>query len=389
MRTRGLGRVYQPTWRDRRTGAMRTSPTWWLAYSWRGEKQRESSHSRRRAEAVKLLRKRLEEMGQGRLVGPDAEKVTLKDLTAMVLDDYQVNGRKSAKRVENAVAQLTDFFGAAARVLDVTADRLSAYIRRRQEDRAKLATIRYELAILRRGFTLALRAGKLAHRPYIPSLEVRNTRQGFFEEPDLRAVLQRLPGDVAPLVEFLALTGWRVGEALPLQWRQVDFRANTVRLEPGTTKNDEGRTFPFGAFPVLAALLQRQRERTTAHEKATGQIIPHVFHRGGRPIRYFKQAWRAACAAAGVPGRLVHDLRRTAVRNLERAGVPRSVAMKLTGHKTESVYRRYAIVSEGDLSAGVAILARLHEGHQDAGQRPRVLALHEGKGKVRAKQGQS
>ncbi len=384
MRTRGLGRVYQPKWRHHKEDPWQVSPTWWIAYSWRGEKKRESSHSDKRGDAVKLLRRRLEEMGQGWLVGPDAEKVTLKDLTAMVLDDYQVNGRKSLKRAEDGANRLTEFFG-EARALDITGDRVTAYIRSRQEVKAKPATIRYELAVLKRGFTLALRAGRLTQRPYIASIEVRNTRTGFFEEPDFRAVLQHLPEDVAPLVEFLALTGWRVGEALPLTWAQVDFTAKTVRLEPGTTKNEEARTFPFRAFPDLERLLQRQRERTTALEKATGQIIPFVFHRAGVPIRYFKTAWQNACTAAGVPGRLVHDLRRTAVRNLERAGVPRSVAMKLTGHKTESVYRRYAIVSEADLSEGVAKLARLH--HEDAGQRSRVLPFHERKGKVRAKQG--
>jgi len=172
-------------------------------------------------------------------------------------------------------------------------------------------------------------------------------------------VLSHLHQDVAPIVEFLYLTGWRVGEALPLQWHQVDFKAGIVRLEPGTTKNDEGRVFPFAVLPDLEALLQRQRERTEALQVGTGRIIPHVFHRDGEPILDFRGAWERACTDAGFAGRLVHDFRRTAVRNLERAGVSRSVAMKLTGHKTESVYRRYAIVSEADLAEGVGKLAAL------------------------------
>ena len=238
-------------------------------------------------------------------------------------------------------------------------------------------------------FTLALQAGRLAQRPYLPSLEVRNVRTGFFEEPEFRAVLAHLPEDVKPVCELLYLTGWRVGEVLPLTWAQVDFKAKTVRLEPGTTKNDEGRTFPFGTFPALEALLRHQWERTEALEKATARIIPWVFHRDGAPIRSFKKVWKNACQAAGVRGQLVHDLRRTAVRNLERAGVPRSVAMKLTGHRTESVYRRYAIVSEADLSEGVAKLAALHEA-QDGTAAPRtVVPFPERTGKARAKQGQS
>ncbi len=198
-------------------------------------------------------------------------------------------------------------------------------------------------------------------------------------------VLGHLSDDIGALVEFLYLTGWRVGEALPLTWAQVDFRAQVIRLEPGTTKNSEGRTFPFSTFPELAALLHRQREATKALERATERIIPWVFHREGEPIRYFKTAWQNACKAAGVPGRLVHDLRRTAVRNLERAGVPRSVATKLTGHKTEAVYRRYAIVSEADLSEGVAKLARLHEALGAEEGEQKVIPLPERTGEVRDK----
>jgi hypothetical protein len=175
----------------------------------------------------------------------------------------------------------------------------------------------------------------------------------------MRAVLERLPTDVRPFVEFGHLTGWRFCEVRALTWRQVDFGAGVVRLEPGTTKNDEGRTFPFSSFPALADLLQRQREHTTSWERKSRQIVPWVFHRSGRQIRSFRDVWRRACREAGVPGSLFHDLRRTAVRNLERAGVPRSWAIKLTGHKTELVYRRYAIVSEADLTEGVGRLASL------------------------------
>ena len=105
----------------------------------------------------------------------------------------------------------------------------------------------------------------------------------------------------------------------------------------------------YPLFPQLRAVLEHQRERTRAVERATGQIIPWVFHRDGAPIKTFRRSWRTACRLAGLPGKIPHDFRRTAVRNLERAGVPRSAAMKMVGHKTESVYRRYAIVDQAML----------------------------------------
>jgi len=117
----------------------------------------------------------------------------------------------------------------------------------------------------------------------------------------------------------------------------------------------------FTMTPGLRAVLERQRERTTALEQAAGRIIPWVFHRSGKPIKSFRGAWDAACRLAGVPGRYAHDFRRTAVRNLERAGVPRSTAMRIVGHKTESIYRRYAIVDEAMMREGADKLATLHE----------------------------
>jgi integrase len=230
----------------------------------------------------------------------------------------------------------------------------------RQEEGAANATIQNELAALKRMFNLAVRAERLTSRPYIPSVHVRNTREGFFEPADLDRLITAMPQAEAAVTRFASLTGWRRGEIFPLQWSAVDFTAGVVRLAPGTTKNDEGREFPFRTLPPLDALLRAQRDLTRTTERETGRIIPHVFHRRGRPIREMRTAWEKARTAAGLDGWLFHDLRRTAVRNLERAGVPRSVAMKLTGHKTEAVYRRYAIADHAALSEGVEKLARLH-----------------------------
>jgi len=129
--------------------------------------------------------------------------------------------------------------------------------------------------------------------------------------------------------------------------------------------------FYVNGLPELKAMLEAQRERTTALERATGQIIPFMFHRDGKPVRTFRTAWRTACRRAGLMGRIPHDFRRTAVRNLERAGVARSVAKQMVGHGTDSIYERYAIVSEGDQREAVAKLAALAE--KDPDQRRTVL----------------
>src|SRR5712664_2172565 len=123
------------------------------------------------------------------------------------------------------------------------------------------------------------------------------------------------------------------------------------------------------AVPAHARPAGRAGAPARAHpaiEKATRTIIPWLFHRSGRPIKSFRRAWLTACTAAGLSGRIPHDFRRTAVRNLERAGVPRSTAMKMVGHKTESIYRRYAIVDEAMLKEGAAKLQTLHEAQAPA-----------------------
>lgn len=140
-------------------------------------------------------------------------------------------------------------------------------------------------------------------------------------------------------------------------WAKVDFRNGMVRLEPGTTKNGQGRMFPFGVHPQLKALLLGQRDLTKEWQREHDQVVPWVFWRAGQRLGDHRDTWTRACRQAGLPGRLVHDLRRTAVRNLERAAIPRSTAMRITGHLTESVYRRYAISSDADMVEAVRKLA--------------------------------
>lgn len=369
---RGMGRVFQPFYV--KNGERRQTNTWYVEYCFRGKQIRESSGSTTRVDATRLLKKRMGEIGKGEFVSPHAERTTLAEILEMVETDLRINGRSSLPRVGEYRKHLFAFFGLGARVVLITPDRIDKYKEARlSEGAAAAATVNRELSCLRRGLRLGLRAGKVSRVPPIVLLSEHNIRQGFFERPAFEAMLKELAEDLRPVVTFAYLTGWRRGEILSLQWRQVDFTAGMVRLEPETAKNDEGRTFPFAALPELEALLRRQRERTTVLERVTGQVIPWVFHRGGRSIKDFRGAWEGACNRAGVTGRIPHDFRRTAVRNLERAGVPRSVAMKLTGHKTESVYRRYAIVNEADLAEGVKKLALLHK--SDAKAPHKVVAL--------------
>lgn len=120
--------------------------------------------------------------------------------------------------------------------------------------------------------------------------------------------------------------------------------AKRIVLDPGTTKNEEPRTLPiYGDFAVWL-------KRLSTEQRSQWPECEYVFHRNGKPVRNFRKSWAEACKRAGVPGLIFHDLRRTAVRNMVRAGIPEKVAMQISGHKTRSVFDRYNIVSDRDLT---------------------------------------
>jgi len=355
----GSGTVYQRT--KIVNGKKQKLSVWWLDYYHDGKRVRESSGTTDRAEARRKLRERLGEIAKGQFVGPAAERVTFQDLEDLILDDYQVNGKKSRADVEWRIrCHLRPFFG-HKKAHEITTADVKTYIAHRQEERARNGSINRELAALKRMFNLALQAEKITRKPYIPSLEENNARKGFFESWEYERVLPALPEHLRPVVSFAYYTGWRIrSEVLKLTWPQVDLITGTVRLEVGDTKNKDGRLFYLTA--ELHALLTAQwQERQTLYPECSW-----VFHEHGKQIKTFYKSWRKACLATGFPGKFGHDFRRTAVRNMVRAGIPERVAMQLAGHKTRSVFDRYHIVSDGDLREAAQRLSQTivaHNGH--------------------------
>jgi integrase len=315
----------------------------------------ESSKSDDHEEAERILKIREGDIAKG--VPVSGRQLKFKDAVADVVNDYKVNGRKSLAHLERRITlHLLPFFG-RRRLAAIGAELIREYVVDRQDQGAKPASINRELAIVKRAFALAMQSGRVYAKPHIPMLEEHNVRAGFFSPEQFEAVRRALPAELRPVATFAYYTGWRVpSEILSLQWHQVDRLRGIVRLEPGTTKNDEGREFPYTAILELKDTMEAQF--TAAEQlKKRGVICPWVFQRGGKQIRRYDVAWHAACTAAGCPGRIPHDFRRTAVRNLVNAGVPEKTAMLLTGHKTRSVFDRYHILDGTDLRTAVERLA--------------------------------
>ena len=358
--------------------------TWMIKYYRDGRAIYESSGTDVKDDARGTLKLREAAIVNGVPVSNKTGKLRFEEAAKDLVNDYKVNARRSLDELERRVNKHLEPYFRSRRLSTITTADIRAYIAKRLADtivvrKARVegeedvtrpvsnAEINRELTALKRMFTLAVQAGKILHRPHIPLLKEDNVRVGFFEADQFSSVLNHLPAELQPVVTFAYITGWRIAsEVLPLEWRQVDFEAGEVRLDPGTTKNGEGRVFPM--TDDLRALLKAQQADTGPSAKA-GEIVPWVFFRmvaegrGGpkkpRADRLAHQGVGGRVRAAGCPGRIPHDLRRTAVRNMVRAGIPERVAMKLTGHKTRSVFERYNIVSDGDLDTAAEKLNAL------------------------------
>jgi integrase len=343
-RPKGLGSVYAHGGR------------WWIAYpDENGKRVRipggfDGKGAVTKTEAEERLKDILAARHTGVAVNATAQRKTVDKY----LDDYEADlktrGKKSTSAVGSHLAPVRAAFG-SLRPNDVTLERLNAYRERMAKEGSKPATINRGLQDLRAALRLAWKAGTLARAPYIPMTPEKNARQGFFEHAEHVAITAHLPEVHADVAAFGFLTGWRLGEILGLRWADADD--NAVRLTD--SKNGEPRTFPLrgGVADVI-----KRRKAAQEYETPEGSKDSElIFHVGGFRLWDFDETWRKARTAAGLPTRLFHDYRRTAVRDLVRSGVSQAVAMTWTGHKTDAVFRRYNITTTEDLEHAADLLA--------------------------------
>lgn len=367
-----MGNLYKPTLKS---GG--ESSVYWISYYANGKRVRESTGTDNKRKAENLLKEREGRVATGQPILPQAGKTLYDDARADLKSYYTTYATRVVAEAEHRLKHLDEFFK-GFRLANIDEAEVTRYVEHRQQQKAANGTINRELATLNKLMKVAYRHRKLMRLPVIEKVEEPPARSGFVTNEQFEAIRGRLPEELQTAMTVAFTFGWRKQEVLGRQKQHLDLKEGTLRLDPGETKNGEGRVVHL--TPELRALLVAQVERVKTLERKHSRVIPWLFphlsgqHTGER-ITDPRKSWETACKAAGRPGTMIHDLRRSAVRNLEQAGVPRSVAMRITGHKTENVYRRYAIVSPADLEAAATKLSlQSRSGHVHPARQEKVSA---------------
>ncbi len=332
----------------------------WIKYYRNGRPFRESTATLDKGEARRKLKQREGEVAEGRFHGLRVERIKFEELADDLRTDYTVNKKKTLRRVNELLAHLEIAFR-GCRAVEITSDRIQSYIAQRQAEGAANGTINRELGALKRMFSLARKhtPPKVSQVPYIQQLKESNIRSGFFEHEDFLALRGVLPDYAQVAVTLAYYSGMRMGEVCSLTWDKVNLAEGKLSLKAQDTKTDTPRVL------YLTGDLLRVLEAWKQRCEAKWPRCPWICHRGRVRLQSLKQSWRQACRRVGLggmvedqeigrevwQGKIPHDFRRTAIRNMVRAGVPEKVAMAISGHKTRSVFDRYNIVNEADLKA--------------------------------------
>lgn len=350
MGLRGIGYLFLPTYTQ--NGQTLQSGVWW--WKFRGKKRSTGCRTEKDAERWRL--DRLIEMRQGHLVKGASKPLTFDEMERLLLERWELDGRTGLLQSKSALKHLNRHFS-GYKVEEIAPSLIQSYCAQRQRAGAAAGTINVELAILHRGMAVAHELGRLASVPRIRHLPGVKARTGIIEAGDFQAIVGAIPERYRPVLHFLYWTGWRRSEALSLTWSRVDLAAGEFRLGAENSKTREPRLLSFRHVPQLRELLETQRQ---------GPVLsPYVFPgRAGRPLdrSALGKAWRAACRSVGLPGALIHDLRRTMVRDMRRAGVPLAVAMGTVGHTDLAVHQGYSVVAGADQDEGMAKVVALRAG---------------------------
>jgi len=249
--------------------------------------------------------------------------------------DYEVRGKATLDFLSH-LKPVKEYFS-DMRAVDVTEEIIDRFISSCLAEGKSPGTINRETPLLGRALRLAVERKRIAAAPKVRRLPGGVVRSGFFERPEFEAEAHNLPADLQDFARFGYLTGWRKGEIASLQRTDVDIQGRIIRLRGENAKNGEPRKVALEG--ELWDIVDRRLKAGEVITESGVKINPSLFHReNGSPVKNFRRAWATACKKAGIKKMLFHDLRRTAVRNMVRAGVSESVAMKISGHKTASVF---------------------------------------------------
>jgi integrase len=358
---RGFGTLYQ------RAG----SRNWYIEFYHQGRVIRRSAGTEEERKAGKFL---IAEVAKARSAGGayamEQERLTFDALIEDVGDDYKINGKRSLRSLRVRMIHLRPIFG-GMRALKITTAMMVRYQRNRLGEDATPASVNREIALLKRAFNLAAKNGVIskANVPAFPQqLEENNVREGFVDRAGFEAVRDAMPDYLHDPLTFAFRTGWRIGAVRGLRWSSVDYDNQMITLERSNSKNKRPWLLPLDD-PELFAVIERAWQRRRLD-------CLHVFHHEGRPLAEstFRKYWPKATAEAGLSGLLIHDLRRSAARNLVRAGVHENVAMAITGHKTRAIFDRYNIIAEDDLREAIR---RQSEYLAAQTNRPKVMPIRQ------------